>query len=555
MKYWITALFALGALAACSQPREPAIADPATERSITGGTIIGFQQSDIGADIWLGVPFADPPTGALRWRAAQPHSGWAGTHQSLVHGSPCPQIANDLAAASYGVEAGSIVGSEDCLFVDVYAPRAPEVDGPLPVMVWIHGGGNLWGTTADYSGAQMAVDQNVVVVMLQYRMGPFGYFAHPAVFDPETGANFAHTDQVRALEWVRDNAAQFGGDPGNVTVFGESAGGRNTGVVLQSPMTEGLFHRAIVQSGFFSSSTLEDAETSAIAMAAEMGAENADDLRGLSVADIFAPYLEGNRLDQMPRVIADGVTINRAGLREAFDDPDGFHRVPIITGTNRDEMKLFNVFEPELANRYFGLYITTPDPDLYDAVSDYQARNWRLGAVDDFSNQLLAAGHTDIWAYRFDWDEGGSFLGMDMARLFGAAHAFEIPFVFNHFDVYGRFGPILFNDENAPGRERLAAEMGTYWAELARVGDPGGIPGIVWQRWDENGRLMRFDSPGDGGSEIITGLETETALLTDMMNDPRLEPEERCALFTVSLIDWRPSLADHPLAEQICPSR
>lgn len=549
------AIAALALLAACSdQPAPPPTADPATERSLTSGDIIGFTHGEIASHVWLGVPFASAPTGDLRWRASIPHSGWDGVRESLVHGEPCAQLVNNsLAAQSYGVSIGTVVGSEDCLFADIYAPVEPIGDAPLPVMVWIHGGSNLWGTTASYSGARLAADQNVIVVMVQYRMGPFGFFAHPEIFDEAQGANFAHSDHVRALEWVRDNAEAFGGDPGNVTVFGESAGGRNTGVVLQSPMSEGLFHRAIVQSGFFSSSTLEEAQDSAVSVAHQLAAVTADDLRGVPMQAVFEPYREGDALDEMPRVIADGVSIPLTGLRSSFDDADGFHHVPVITGTNKDEMKLFNAFNDELTNIYFGFYITVPDQGLYDAASDYASRNWRLGAVDGLANQMLAAGHDQVWAYRFDWDEGGSLLGMDLGKIFGAAHAFEIPFVFNHFDVYGRLGPILFNEDNGPDRERLTAEMGHYWAEFARTGNPGGIPGVTWQPWDEGGRLMRFDSRADGGIEMIIGQETETAILSDLVADDRLSDINKCRLLTESLIDWRRDMIEHDLVSEICP--
>ncbi|MFW5660166.1 MAG: carboxylesterase/lipase family protein [Oceanicaulis sp.] len=566
------AAFGALALAACAEdPDAPApVADADLGRTVTGGRIVGYVDADTGAHVWLGVPFAAAPDGANRWRAPQPVEPWRGARETLAHAEPCPQITNALNAEATGTEPGQLIGTEDCLFLDVYAPpREAAGDGPppasgqaqvyepgRPVLIWIHGGGNVWGSDEQYDGAQLATDQDAIVVVVQYRLGPLGFFAHPALTAdaPEmmagdsapnrTGAaNFALLDLVAALKWVQENAAAFGGDAERVTIFGESAGGHNVAALMASPPAEGLFHRAIIQSGSFESVPLDEARSGAdyaAVQAAERfaGADpDAAALRAAPLSAVYDAYARDGLMSGLPRMIADGVTVPEGGLEAAFEAGD-FHRVPVITGANRDEMKLFNLLDPALTDRLFGAIIRTPDPELYDAASEYQSRLWRALAVDDAASAMTAAGHEDVWAYRFDWDEGGTMLFMDMSRLLGAAHAMEIPFVFDHFEFFGRLDPALFNGSNADGRAALADSMGAYWARFARTGDPDAAGGPDWPSWTDTGVLMRFDSPEDGGPELITGVETVERIAADLAADERLTAYQKC-LVLERLTSWR----------------
>ena len=208
-----------------------------------------------GSHVWLGIPYAEPPVGERRWRAPAPPAAWSGAREALAFGDHCPQIASPFGGVT-DAPAGSISGSEDCLYLNVYAPRmepGAAAQAKLPVLVWIHGGGNVVGLADFYDGGRLAQSQDVIVVTLNYRLGPLGWFRHAALREgaspAEQSGNFATLDLVRALEWVRENAASFGGDPGNVTIFGESAGGTNVFTLLLSPLANGLFQRAIVQSG------------------------------------------------------------------------------------------------------------------------------------------------------------------------------------------------------------------------------------------------------------------------------------------------------------------
>ncbi|MEM1412545.1 MAG: carboxylesterase family protein, partial [Pseudomonadota bacterium] len=237
-------LFGFGAYWWTDDPRPGAYAaDPSSQRNTPQGKVVGFD-AGFGAHGWLGIPYAAPPDGDLRWRAPRPVRPWSEPLQALQAGAPCPQIGGplaDVARSAYG----DVVGDEDCLTLNIYAPYHPpgeleELGISYPVMVWIHGGGNTIGYGADYDGSRLAAKHAVVVVTINYRLGVLGWFNHPAIIgtanDPaDASGNFGLLDQIAALRWVQDNIAYFGGNPEQVTVFGESAGGINAFALLASP--------------------------------------------------------------------------------------------------------------------------------------------------------------------------------------------------------------------------------------------------------------------------------------------------------------------------------
>ena len=533
----------LAVLGACSPSEPQPETSEATLRQLTGGDVIGFE-NEVGAQSWLGLSYAASSAEENRWRAPQPVEPWEGRFEALEHSAPCPQIINTLSSEATGRSVGELYGSEDCLKLDVYAPAGAGPDTPdRPVMMWIHGGSNTWGYASHYDGAQLAQEQNVVVVVIQYRLGPLGFFAHPAVSET-SGANFALLDHVAALEWIEREIAQFGGNAANVTIFGESAGGQNVAALMASPASRGLFDRAIIQSGLFDSVPLEEAqsggEQSAIPAAGRMveGVVNANALRAASLDQVFDAYDLGASRGSLPRVIADGVTLPSSGLASAFQSGN-YNVVPVITGTNRDEMKLFNAFDPALTTRRFSVLISPRDSAFYDRLSRYQSRLWRIQSVDQPVRWMGEAGQDTVWAYRFDWDEAGSLLTTDFAEILGAAHAMEIPFVFNHFDFFGKIDPFLFHGRNAAGREALAQSMGAYWATFARTGDPAAAGGPDWPSASAQPVLMRFDA---GGAELMEGRDTVEALLSDLVSDETLTPAQTCAI-GAALVDWSPELA------------
>ena len=539
MRYLGLALSAF-LLTACSAKDDaktlPLTVNSETLRSVSQGPVLGFT-SETGAHVWRAVPYGADTSGENRWRAPRPAPTRSETYEALDFGPVCPQIATPFTPVPSFVN-GALEGSEDCLTFDIYAP--PDAIGKnLPVMMWIHGGGNVSGTSQLYVGDRLAVNEDVIIMAVQYRLGPLGWFSHPALRDTaqtpaDKAANFALLDQIAALRWIQDNAASFGGDPNNVTIFGESAGGHNVAALLASPMAKGLFHKAILQSGSFDSVSVSEAETSAELLnpsrwvGEKLGVEN---FHSASTQEVFSAFdlTENGGFMELPRVIEDGVSLPKTAMRDIFSSRENFANVPIITGTNRDEMKLFFLSNPELTKKTGPLY-KARDPELYDAASDYSGRDWRLSAVDEPIALMNAAGHDAVYAYRFDWDEGGKFLTMDLSKLLGAAHAMEIPFVFNRFVLLGEADDIMFQDKTEASRQELSRTMGTYWANFARTGVPSAPGSPAWGPYGSGGTLMHFDSRNDRGIRIESGPDTSSAIITDIAADPRIDNEQRCKI-------------------------
>ncbi len=549
------------AIVACAKKTDAAAEVPPvqpaaeTARTIVQGDVIGAV-GDHGVHVWKGLPFAAAPEGENRWRAPRPPENWEGVREALEFSERCVQVTNAF-SQSEGEEPGKLVGDEDCLYLNVYAPATSAGDASaLPVMVWIHGGGNVWGSARQYDPSALVKNENVIVVTVQYRMGPLGFFSHEALragaqIPEDATANFGVLDLVASLQWVRDNIAAFGGAPGKVTIFGESAGGHNTAALMAAPQARGLFHRAIMQSGFFASISRDEAENGGpIAphhsgeIVETLGVETADGLRGVSTADLYAAYNteETGYLD-LPLMVEDGVTIPSGSLVDAFGSTDTFSPVPLITGTNKDEMKLFLALDPRLINRYFGVLITPKKKKFYNALSDYQSRIWRIRSIDDAARQMANAGHDQVYGYRFDWDEGGRFLITDLSVLLGAAHGLDIPFVMNRFVFAGSMDRLLFTKKTAESRETLSRAMGAYWAAFARTGAPSaqGLP--AWPAFGADGAVMRFDSNRDAGIGVMTGVDTIEALLDDFKSDERLKQKERC-LVADAMKTYAPEFSD-----------
>lgn len=569
-------------LAACGGGAEEEevvrIADPSSVREIAQGELVGYGQSvDDGAlqaQAWLGIPYAAPPVGDLRWRAARSHGGWGGRLEALEHPNWCPQVTNGL-DSGYGYEVGVLMGDEDCLYLNIYAPAFEPEDVPtgaetLPVMVWIHGGGNTWGRAEQYDASTLAARENMIVVVIQYRLGQLGWMAHPALRETaelpiDRTANFGTFDMIASLLWVRENIGAFGGDADNVTIFGESAGGRNVLSLLAAPLAEGLFDRAIAQSGNTSLIPVAVAEGSApdpmgrsyvnsadainsiLAFVAPPTDEQmAGAMRSIDVETLFAAYQdlsEGEFSTNPARVIADGIVLPGEGILAAMQ-AGRFNDVPVIAGTNRDETKLFNALDPAYTNRYFGVIIRARDPRMYDLVAEYQSLIWRVRGADNILSALAANGNDDVYGYRFDWDEEGSFLFTNYSRILGAAHSWEIPFIFANWDYAGRLDRVLWNDGNEEGRLALSDEMMGYWAAFARTGAPGDGHGDSpeWEPFDDGARII-FDTAADGGIRMEEGVLTTADVLAQLAADDRFDTdEERCTVYA-AMVSWWPETA------------
>ena len=275
--YWYISRF--------SEETPPPVAAPATVRTIESGKIIGYVDRESHA--WVGIPFAAPPVDALRWKAPRAVEPWTETLQALEFGSQCPQS---------GLGVGPPAGSEDCLYLNVWAPV--NTDDKRPVMYFIHGGGNHIGEAATpiYHGARYAREHDVVVVTINYRLGPFGWLAHPGLREPgespqtlaDNSGNYGTLDIIHGLQWVQRNITDFGGDPHNVTIFGESAGGFDVLTMMVSPLAAGLYHKAISQSGGMTLVPMSEAENYADDTNPGHGLSSRELVNKLLVADVRA---------------------------------------------------------------------------------------------------------------------------------------------------------------------------------------------------------------------------------------------------------------------------
>lgn len=564
----------------------PVAAAPASLRQPPAGDVVGHS-GRYGGWVWRGIPYAEAPVGELRFRAPAPIEAWTGTREAIRFGSPCPQYASGTNTDAE-FSKGDIIGSEDCLFLNVYAPtdaRPEQVDpgSRLPVMLWIHGGGNTSGTSSFYNGSRLAHEHQVVVVTINYRLGFLGWFRHRALrqgADAESASgNFGTLDQILALDWVKENISAFGGDPNNVTIFGESAGAWNVFGLMASPLATGKFHRAIAQSSLTWSFLVTEAENfvdaeqpgrrsssneaivrmmrsqglaadrdeAKAAIASMDDSELSRFLRDRSVAELFAGYrLEGSEVGDgytCPRLFEDGVVLPSTPLAHAFRPSANFNRVPIILGTNKDEEKLFLLYNQEYTTRVFGLIPTFRDRDRYLRDAETITRIWRMMAVDHVAADLSRAMPGDVFSYRFDWDEQSSFLWSNLSELIGAAHGFEIPFVFGHWDL-GPSSSLLFDEANRSGREELSGAMRSYWAQFAWQGSPGkGRSGELpeWTPWQPTApQFAVLDTQEGGGIRMSRASDTTDAIVASILSDASYQSLRRRCTALASIYSWAP---------------
>ncbi|RZO69527.1 MAG: carboxylesterase/lipase family protein [OM182 bacterium] len=537
-------------------------ADPAALRKTASGIVQGYIGQK-GAHIWQGIPYAQPPIGPLRWRAPlpllAPSSQQEEVLQALAPGNVCPQLPSLLTPEADPTSV--VTGSEDCLYLNIFAP--PDADN-LPVMYWLHGGGNSVGEGGSYSGANLALVQDVVVVTINYRLGVFGWFSHPALTtgDPrDDSGNYGTLDAIQGLAWVRDNIAAFGGNPDSVTVFGESAGAYDTLAMMASPLAEGLFHRAIVQSGGFETTPLPIARSSVAdgghplssaeivkkllvrdgrAGSVEDAGRYADDMSTTAMRDylyskapeeLFALFDGGGfGMVDLPMVLGDGFVLPDLSTEAIFSDPERHNMVPVILGTNRDEPSLFMTRDPRYVKTFLGFFPRLKDEAAYLRTVRYGALAWKYRGVDSLANAMRAAGNSNVYAYRFDWDEEPSQLGFDLSVALGAAHALEIPFVFN--DFAGGLGlGYLYPFDDA--QQALADSMSSYWTAFAYHGRPGrGRDGkeVAWLGWKDRGKTsLILDSLNDQGIFMDDQEVTLASMKAELAADDQIQDEmERC---------------------------
>jgi para-nitrobenzyl esterase len=544
-------------------------ADQSSRRVSASGSFVGFSDES-NTQAWIGIPYAKAPVGSLRWRAPQPMLPLLDEMQAIEYHQPCAQWANPTSGVIG--DSGTVVGSEDCLALNIWAPAyepqdVPVADKRLPVMVWIHGGGNTIGSANTGQAKKLVSDQNVIYVGLNYRLGVLGWFSHEAIRNTSINAsdasgNYGILDLIAGLQWVQDNIEAFGGDPENVTIFGESAGGRNVYALIASPLAKGLFHKAISQSGSAHTEQLDraenysDDEIPGIELSSNelmnrvlVTADRADDrdharelldqmgsgekmgfMRDRSVDEIFTAIGDpgGYGMYSAPQNIRDGYVLPKASLFELFKNKNAYNSVPMILGSNRDEAKLFMAQDPEYVTKWFGVIPEIKDENAYNAFSAYLSDHWKALAVDEPA-LTLSETQGDIYAYRFDWDEGPDTMLVDFSKLIGAGHALEIAYVFGDFEA-GIPVPFLMTEENEVGRFALSDSMMNYWGEFAHTGNPAtgqDKQQVEWKAWNNNAeKTMIFDTATDGGIRMVDSIMTVEGLKRRMVSDPLFSDQE-----------------------------
>jgi para-nitrobenzyl esterase len=491
-----------------------AAAQPLAPVTVDGGALQGFR--DGGLAIYRGIPYAAPPVGDLRWRPPQPAATWNGVRAATEFGRACmqsnPAIANLPAP------------SEDCLLVNVWTPAA-RANERLPVMVWIHGGGFTAGTPAEklYDGEWLA-RKGVVVVSVGYRLGVFGFLAHAELSgeaDRRASGNYGLLDMIAGLHWVQKNIAAFGGDPGRVTIFGESAGAIAVSQLCASPLAKGLFHAAISQSGGSfgpvragggpgeNMQPLDAAEQAGAAWAHSAGASTLKELRAMPAEKLLAV---SQRARGVSWPITDGWVIpdDQYRLYEAKRYAD----VPVLLGYNSDEGATFGApasqqaYLESVRQRYgtFADRLLAAYPGGETPAAKKTAR--------DLTRDTAFGWHTWTWArlqqrtgtskvFLYYFDEHPDYPGDSPRAGFGSAHASELPYVFRQLREHNR-------PPATPKDEAMSDMLRTYWTNFAKTGDPngGGLP--AWPVFSNaSPRMLHVASNGTKAVPIVNeaGLE------------------------------------------------
>lgn len=483
--YLISVVILVAVLGACTK-LEPG------QVKVDGGIIQGIISDDL--TIFKGVPFAAPPVGDLRWKAPQPVVKWQGVKQTTEY-APSPMQGGNPPSGK----------SEDCLYLNIWTP-AKSAKEKLPVLVWIYGGGFSFGSTAEpvHNGEHLA-RKGVVLVSIAYRVGQIGFLAHPELSaeNPHgVSGNYGLLDQIAALKWIQNNIAAFGGDPGKVTIFGESAGGISVSMLCASPLAKGLFHRAISQSGGSfgptrpttypgeNMKTLEQAEQEGIAYAERAGASSIAELRKMNANDLPMGMGMGGGWP-----IVDGYVIPDDQFK--LYETGKYNDVPVLIGYNSDEGLSFRPgrtpqeFVENVERRFgpFAAALIEAYPVGENSVPR-SARNLMRDAAFGWHTWSWArlqskTGKSPVFFYYFD-QHPERVEGTPQADH-GTPHGVDVPYVFMHIDPA--------NPDTSPSDLKISEIMGTYWTNFAKYGNPNGEGVPHWPAFSNENPVVMYLGP------------------------------------------------------------
>jgi len=515
---------------------------------------------------WNDIPYAKPPIDDLRWKAPRKIE----QNSNLIkpkNNNFCLQRTSNLGGSSQ-FSNESISGSEDCLYLDIYSPSKTS-EQLLPVMFWIHGGGNTSGLKDLYDFTKLVKKHNVIVVTINYRLGPLGWFTHPAVQSLQDGldrtSNFGTLDIISALEWVNENINSFGGNPNNITIFGESAGGHNVLSLLVSKKAKGLFHKAISMSGYTESISPENAykqknqsPTSNYSswevvnkIVEDQFNKNQQDkysnkelrdlLFSLSGKEFYQYYAERKTFEELPLLTNDGLVIPKIGLREALSKKEHLNSVPTIAGSTRDEVKIWLAFSEyfvaldySATGSLFNLpSVIFKNEKAFEAFNYYRSSAWKIRGVNEPLNALAKAGNSELYSYRFDWDDRRRFIVADFKKLFGAGHALEIPLLTGNAKLVG--GPPVSNFMYPKGISYFytSRNMMRFWSNFAKYGEPGASTNNVnWEPYifDDNKYSKYIVIDKRKNLKMSSDNITFKSLSEKIHTDGRLSELEKCVV-------------------------
>lgn len=467
----------------------------------TVNTQFGQIQGNLSGSVYqfLGIPFAKPPVDSLRWKEPRNPDAWAGILNTTSFAPVCPQMK-----FVQGQTEGTYEGSEDCLYLNVWTPQLTTAN--LPVLVFIHGGGNQQGGATEtgggtqmYKGNNMAQRGIAVIVTIQYRLGPLGFLVHPGL-EPEnannSSGNYAVLDQILALKWVQNNIANFGGDPTKVMIFGESAGGVNVGNLLTTPLAAGLFQRACIQSATPVIGIYNDAKTKGISYVNEYTTSGSDTdkiahMRTLSADSLVKSQtspLSGGAVQMNWQAVVDNVVFNNTAMQTI---QNGMHnKVPLLLGSNADEMSLSapQTVTPLqttlLVNASLPAALQSTGHTLYPSgTSNADARTSYVGVLTDMqftstcrrTASCISLNQTEpVWRYFFSYKSP-----LTQLAALGSYHGLELFYIFNTWENTTTATGILFR----PQDDSLQVNMLKYWVNFAATGNPNGANLVTWPQY------------------------------------------------------------------------
>ena len=500
------------------------------------------------------IPYAKPPVGDLRWKAPREILD----SDEIIKNKDnnfCIQEPSSMGGAP---GEGILVGSEDCLYLDIKTPKNKSSQ-LLPVMFWIHGGGNTSGLKDLYDYSTMVNRHDVIVVTINYRLGAFGWFTHPSIQGNQQGldkaSNFGTLDIIQALKWVNKNIELFGGDSNNITIFGESAGGHNVLSLMVSPQAKGLFNKAISQSGYTTSVStgeafaIDETHPTFNHTSNEVVKRLVDNheslssedlykrLLGLSAEEFFSEYSDKSNLE-VPLLTNDGIVIPLEGLEKALSNSSYVSDVPFMAGSNRDEVKLWigtAEYFVKLDYSFFGSILGIPrvtlkDEDAFEAFNYYRSEAWKVRGVIEPISSLNKVGSKNTYAYKFDWDDHRRFIVADFKKLIGASHGTEISLITGNNKLVEGYGFLIY--PAGPSKRFISKNMMLFWSNFAKDGKPGSSTnGINWDSYNHSEGDKNFMILDNKKNMKIVNLDTSYKSLVEELNlDTRVSELERCVI-------------------------